>query len=594
MSFGFANAPPHFQWVMNSIFSDMLGKFVLVYLDDIIIYSPDPTSHVTHVRKVLDRLREKQLYCKLEKCFYGKHKLHYLGYIISSAGVEMDPKKIDAVQEWPVPTKVHDIQVFLGFTNFIGGLFRIMPRQTQPLTALLKKDIKFDWNQTTEDSFKALKKAFKDNVILTHADESQEFLVEVDASDFAVAGVLSQYNSQRDLQPVAFFSRQMVPAERNYEIYDKELLAIAVCLKEWRHFLQNSIKPFTILSDHKSLEYFMTTKQLTRRQARWAELLSEYDFRLSYRPGSHNGKADHLSRRPDYMVEEEKWLLGIPEPLLDTCRKESAHFTMADNTFCRVLENGISKIPYCPSWDRKSVYARFHRGLGHLKFDSIIDLVTRRYWWPTMKQDIKKYISECPECQLDQSASGRHAPTPIRPIPSVALPFERWGMDFVQDLPRTKSGNQHIITAIDYATRWVVAKAVPNRDSVTVASFLYELMMNYGSPFELFTDRGSSFISEGIREYEKLQRIRHHATTPYHPQTNGMVERMHATMGHAITTLTQGRPDRWDEYLQQTVFALRVRKHAVTKQSPFYLLYGVHPRLPGDDGPIKGNHGTTR
>ncbi|KAH9266360.1 hypothetical protein BASA83_010597 [Batrachochytrium salamandrivorans] len=286
-------------------------------------------------------------------------------------------------------------------------------------------------------------------------------------------------------------------------------------------------------------------------------------------------------------LDADRWLLGIPEPLLDTCRKESAHFTMADNTFCRVLENGISKIPYCPSWDRKSVYARFHRGLGHLKFDSIIDLVTRRYWWPTMKQDIKKYISECPECQLDQSASGRHAPTPIRPIPSVALPFERWGMDFVQDLPRTKSGNQHIITAIDYATRWVVAKAVPNRDSVTVASFLYELMMNYGSPFELFTDRGSSFISEGIREYEKLQRIRHHATTPYHPQTNGMVERMHATMGHAITTLTQGRPDRWDEYLQQTVFALRVRKHAVTKQSPFYLLYGVHPRLPGDDGPIK-------
>ncbi|KAH9275642.1 hypothetical protein BASA83_001931 [Batrachochytrium salamandrivorans] len=636
MSFGFANAPPHFQWVMNSIFSDMLGKFVLVYLDDIIIYSPDLTSHVTHVRRVLDRLREKQLYCKLEKCFYGKHKLHYLGYIISSAGVEMDPKKIDAVQDWPVPTKVHDIQVFLGFTNFYRRFVPNYAKTTQPLTALLKKDIKFNWDQATEDSFKALKRAFKDNVILTHADESQEFLVEVDASDFAVAGVLSQYNNQRDLQPVAFFSRQMVPAERNYEIYDKELLAIAVCLKEWRHFLQNSIKPFTILSDHKSLEYFMTTKQLTRRQARWAELLSEYDFRLSYRSGSHNGKADHLSRRPDYMVEEEKsnflqvlqpsmivspldatqsvyspslkrhiffdrdwpllvtdfldanrWLLGIPEPLLDTCRKESAHFTMADNTFCRVLENGLSKIPYCPSWDRKSVYARFHRGLGHLKFDSIIDLVTRRYWWPTMKQDIKKYISECPECQLNQSASGRHAPTPIRPIPSVALPFERWGMDFVQDLPRTKSSNQHIITAIDYATRWVVAKAVPNRDSVTVASFLYELMMNYGSPFELFTDRGSSFISEGIREYEKLQRIRHHATTPYHPQTNGMVERMHATMGHAITTLTQGRPDRWDEYLQQTVFALRVRKHAVTKQSPFYLLYGVHPRLPGDDGPIK-------
>ncbi|KAH9248452.1 hypothetical protein BASA81_013905 [Batrachochytrium salamandrivorans] len=157
---------------------------------------PTTTSHVTHVRRVLDRLREKQLYCKLEKCFYGKHKLHYLGYIISSAGVEMDPKKIDAVQDWPVPTKVHDIQVFLGFTNFYRRFVPNYAKTTQPLTALLKKDIKFDWNQATEDSFKALKKAFKDNVILTHADESQEFLVEVDASDFAVAGVLSQYNNQ--------------------------------------------------------------------------------------------------------------------------------------------------------------------------------------------------------------------------------------------------------------------------------------------------------------------------------------------------------------------------------------------------------------
>ncbi|KAH6581810.1 hypothetical protein BASA61_008882 [Batrachochytrium salamandrivorans] len=257
-----------------------------------------------------------------------------------------------------------------------------------------------------------------------------------------------------------------------------------------------------------------------------------------------------------------------------------------NDTFCHVTSNGFEKVPYCPSWQRNSVYKRFHRGLGHLKYDSIADLVSRRYWWPTMAQDLKRFIRECPECQLDQSAFGKHAATPIRPIPSVALPFERWGIDFVQDLPTTKSGNQHIVTAIDYATRWVVARAVPSRDSVTVANFIYELMMNYGSPFELFSDRGSSFISEGIREYEKLQHIRHHATTPYHPQTNGMVERMHATMGHAITTLTQGRPDRWDEYLQQTVFALRVRKHAVTKKSPFYLLYGVEPRLPGDDNPI--------
>ncbi|KAH9276815.1 hypothetical protein BASA83_000325 [Batrachochytrium salamandrivorans] len=226
---------------------------------------------------------------------------------------------------------------------------------------------------------------------------------------------------------------------------------------------------------------------------------------------------------------------------------------MAHETFCQILSDNLTKVPYLPSWDRNPIYQRFHQGLGHLKFDSIHELVEQRYWWPTLRQDLKYHIQQCTECQLDQSTSNSRVRTKIHPIPSVALPFERWGLDFVQDLKETKSGNRHIITAIDYATRWVVAKVVPNRDAVTVASFLYELMMNYGLPFEIFTDRGSAFLSEGVREFEKLQRIRHHATTPYHPQTNGMVERMHAMLGHAITTLTQGKPERWDKYLNPTL-----------------------------------------
>jgi hypothetical protein len=152
----------------------------------------------------------------------------------------------------------------------------------------------------------------------------------------------------------------------------------------------------------------------------------------------------------------------------------------------------------------------------------------------------------------------------------------------------TKAGNRHFITAINYATRWVIAKAVPSMDANTVAEFIYdEILMNYGSPFEIFSDRGSAFLSTATTEYEKLQRIRHFATTPYHPRTNGMVERMHPMLGHAITTLTQGQPDRWDEFLKQAVFAVRVRTHATTKFSPYYLMYGVHPRIPGDTAPLE-------
>ncbi|KAH9246295.1 hypothetical protein BASA81_016152 [Batrachochytrium salamandrivorans] len=546
----------------------------------------------------------------------------------------MSPKKTQAIQDWPTPTNTHDVQVLLGFTNFYRRFVPSYARITQPMTALLRKDVKFEWSITAEQSLQQLKEAFCKDVILRHPDESKEFLVEVDASDYAVGGVLSQYDADKQLRPVAFFSRQMVPAERNYEIYDKELLAITTCLKEWRHFLQGSHTPFTILTDHKNLEYFMTTKQLTRRQARWSLFLAEFRFNLAYRPGSHNGKADRLSRRPDFKVDEEPqnlvqmlnpsmvvapldsgtaifsptlrryiilskdwplliadflqtdaWLPNITDTLRENCVADLPHYQMVNDTFCRILADGRSKVPYLPSWERNSVYKRFHQGLGHLKFDSIYELVARRYWWATMKQDIKDAIRRCPECQLDQSAAGSFASTPIRPIPSVAQPFERWGVDFIQDLPETKAGNRHIVTAIDYATRWVVAKAVPNRDSATVASFLYDLMVSYGSPFEILTDRGSAFLSEGVKEFEALQRIRHHATTPYHPRTNGMVERMHAMVGHAITTLTQGQPERWDEYLAQTIFAIRVRKHAVTQHSPFFLLYGVDPRLPGDTAP---------
>ncbi|KAH9247725.1 hypothetical protein BASA81_014653 [Batrachochytrium salamandrivorans] len=202
-----------------------------------------------------------------------------------------------------------------------------------------------------------------------------------------------------------------------------------------------------------------------------------------------------------------------------------------------------------------------------------------------MKHDIKDFISRCPQCQLNQSASGIQSPLPIRPVPPVALPFERWGIDFYGPMAETKSGNKYLITCIDYATRWVLAKPVKEMTESAVAAFLYDLMMTYGAPFEIISNRGKSFLAEGIDLFKRENKIRHLATTPYHPQTNGMVERMHAMLGHGLTTLTNESRDRWDEFLPQTLLALRTRTHAVTGFSPFFLLFGIHPRLPTDETP---------
>ncbi|KAH6591102.1 hypothetical protein BASA50_009103 [Batrachochytrium salamandrivorans] len=268
MPFGLANAPAQFQRMMNSLFQDMISKFVLVYLDDIVIYSDNLVDHKTHVRSVLRILSDNRLFCKPEKCHFYQTEIRYLGYTISSNGIRMDPSKIESVQNWPTPKKVHDLQVFLGFANFYRALIPDYSNITCHLTKLLKKDIPFIWGPDQEKAILDLKNAFSVGDFLAHPDDSRPFILETDASDFAISGILSQYDDKDSLRPVAFYSRQMNDAERNYEIYDKELLAVVDSFKHWRHFLQGGLHPIMVLCDHKNLEYFMTTKKLTRRQAR--------------------------------------------------------------------------------------------------------------------------------------------------------------------------------------------------------------------------------------------------------------------------------------------------------------------------------------
>jgi transposase InsO family protein len=287
--------------------------------------------------------------------------------------------------------------------------------------------------------------------------------------------------------------------------------------------------------------------------------------------------------------ETNSWIAGLPPFIIEKCKKESGNFKFNSNgDFCRIGVDKRTTYPYCPDEERVKVIQRYHDFLGHLKSGSILDIINSRFWWPLMEHSIKDYIKRCPLCQLHQSQSGIHAPLPLRPLPSCALPFERWGIDFIGPFPVSKNGNYYAITAIDYATRWPVVAAVKTCDAKTVVDFIYKLMIDYGSPFEIVSDLGAGFIAQGVQDFLKQNSILHARSTPYHPQTNGMVERMHATLKNSLTTLCNGRSDRWDDYLGQALFSLRARKHAVTNHSPFYLLYGVTPRLPADLEPPIG------
>ncbi len=211
----------------------------------------------------------------------------------------MDPKKIEAIQEWKTPRSIRDVQSFVGFANFYRRFIRDFSAVIRPMMELTRKDTPFIWSSACSNAFQQLKEAFVTAPIFMKFDPDKQIVVECDASDYVTGGVLSQFDSTNTLRPVAYFSKKHTPAECNYEIYDKELMAIIRCFEAWRPELEGSAFPIHVLSDHKNLEYFMTTKTLSRRQARWSEYLSRFNFNIVYQPGNLNGKADALTRQSE-------------------------------------------------------------------------------------------------------------------------------------------------------------------------------------------------------------------------------------------------------------------------------------------------------
>ena len=315
MHYGLTNAPASFQRFMNDIFKDLLDVCVVVYLDDILIYSKNPADHAKHVQEVLRRLRQNDLFAKLEKCEFNVDTTNFLGYIVSPTGLRMDESKIAVIKDWPTPRKVKEVQSFLGFANFYRRFITHYSDITVPLTRLTRKNAPYYWSPACEESFRLLKDAFVSAPVLHHFDPTLPPIVETDASDYAIAGILSHRTDDGDVHPVAFFSRTLTGAELNYDTHDKELLAIFQAFKTWRHYLESPHHTVDVITDHKNLEYFSTTKTLTRRQARWSEFLSAFNMVIRFRPGKLGEKPDSLTRRTDYYLkgEDRDYTLANPQ-----------------------------------------------------------------------------------------------------------------------------------------------------------------------------------------------------------------------------------------------------------------------------------------
>src|SRR5271169_1506102 len=499
MPFGLTNAPATFQTLMNQILRQFIDKFVLVYLDDILIYSNSAEEHREHLKLVLEALRNAKLYLKPKKCVFDQPEVQFCGHMVGNGTIRVMDQKVKIIQEWPRPKNVHQVRQFYGLANYYRRFIKGFGAIGAPLSNLFKqadkngeKDSRKNrpvvWNTACEVAFTQLKNSLTNAPVLHQPDPKKPYIIETDASDFAVGYALMQVGNDGKVHPIAYDGAKLNEAELKYPIHEKELLTIKKALHKWEHYIENG-HTTTILTDHESLRYMNTVKKPSKRLARWIDEFQGYDLDICYRKGSEAIVPDALSRRPDFlnaMLQYDEHIHHIEEYLLDKtlpihCTMRAKVLQDADSfaldekkALIKKLKDGATA-PYIDPLFRGDFMEQMHAQFGHLSYAGMSNAVDMRGWWPGMEADIRQFIAGCPNCQVAQRSRTSQEKEYAQLVSDQFIqPFQRWGIDLIGILPKTLNGNRWIITVIDYAIGWPVAKAIPKATEEAIADFIYD------------------------------------------------------------------------------------------------------------------------
>ncbi|KAK1432277.1 hypothetical protein QVD17_09172 [Tagetes erecta] len=598
MSFGLTNAPAAFMDLMNRVCRTMLDKFVIVFIDDILVYSRSESDHACHLREVLETLRKEKLYAKFSKCAFWLKEVQFLGHVINEDGILVDPSKVEAILKWVPPKNPTEVRSFLGLAGYYRRFIRDFSSMALPLTKLTRKNEKFVWGKDQEEAFKELKEKLSSAPILSLPEGTDDLVVYTDASRRGLGCVLMQRG-----KVIAYASRQLKNNECNYPTHDLELAAVVFALKIWRHYLYGT--KCTIYSDHKSLKYFFEQKDLNMRQRRWLELIKDYECDILYHPGKANVVADALSRKeypPPIQIKSMR--IVVTPHILDDIREAQVKSLAAQDPrkermkgIVDKLEENENKIKmrfgriWIPRFcevktllldeAHKSRYS-VHPGATKMYRD-----LKRNYWWPGMKRDIAKYVAKCLTCAQVKAEHQK----PCGMLQPLEIPVWKWEditMDLVTKLPKTKKGHDAIWVVVDRLTKSAHFLAIREAYSSERMAEIYvnDIVSRHGVPVTIVSDRDTRFTSRYWRKFQEEMGTKLLISTAYHPQTDGQTERTIQTLIDMLRACIIDFGGNWDEHLPLVEFSYNNSYHASIKMAPFEMLYGRKCRTPVSWGEV--------
>ncbi|GJZ11671.1 putative reverse transcriptase domain-containing protein [Tanacetum coccineum] len=584
--------------LMNRVCKPYLDKFVIVFIDDILIYSNDEKENEEHLKAILELLKKEKLYAKFSKCEFWIPKVQFLGHVIDSRGIHVDPAKIETIKYWASPKTPTEIRQFLGLAGYYRRFIEGFSKIAKSMTKLTQKGIKFDWGEKEENAFQLIKQKLCSAPILALPEGSEDFVVYCDASHKGLGVVLMQRE-----KVIAYASRQLKVHEKNYTTHDLELGSVIFALKIWRHYLYGT--RCTVFTDHKSLQHILDQKELNMRQRRWLELLSDYDCDIRYHPGKANVVADALSRKEriePLRVRALVMTIGLnlpkrilkaqieaqkPENLMNEdvggmIRKDIPMERLeprADGTLCL---HGRSWLP-CYGDLRSVIMHKFHKSKYsiHPGSEKMYQDVKKLYWWPNMKAHIAAYVSKCLTCTRVKAEHQRPSGLLVQP----AIPEWKWDnitMDFITKLPKSSQGFDTIWVIVDRLTKSAHFLPIRENDPLDKLARLYlnRIVARHGIPASIICDRDGRFSSNFWKSFQKALGTDISMSTAYHPETNGQSERTIQTLEDMLRACVIDFGKGWVRHLPLAEFSYNNSYHASIKAAPYEALYGQKCRSP--------------